>query len=85
MRRLYATRVDTRIDGLIELCTINKFFFDPHVFRCIPDPTSEYHLIFLTTTSALRYDDFVYSIKREYSMFIDKIEFDYFNLNKIEE
>lgn len=85
MRRLYATRVDTRVDGLVELGAIINFFFDPSAYRCIPDPASEYHLIFLTTTSPLRYDDFAYLIKREYSMFIDKIEFDYFNLNKIEE
>ena len=85
MRRLFATRVDTRADGLVELGAIINFFFDPYVFRCIPDPASEYHLIFLTTTSARCYDDFVYLLKREYSIFIDKIEFDYFNLNKIEE
>ena len=85
MRRLFATRVDTRMDGFVGLGYVNKFFFDPYVFRCIPDPASDYHLIFLTTTSARCYDDFVYLIKREYSTFIDKIEFDYFNLNKIEE
>lgn len=73
------------MDGFVELGAINNFFFDPHDHRCIPDPTSEYHLIFLTTTSALRYDDFEFLIKRDYSIFIDKIEFDYFNLNKIEE
>lgn len=85
MKRLYATRVDTRMDGLVELGVIHKFFFAPHVFHCVPDPTSEYHLIFLTTASALRYDDFEFLVKRDYSMFLDKIEFDYFNLNRIEE
>lgn len=73
------------MDGLIELGAIINFFFDPSAYRCIPDPSSEYHLIFLTTTSALRYADFEFLVKRDYSIFLDKIEFDYFNLNKIEE
>lgn len=85
MRWLYATRIDTRIDGFIELGTIHKFFFDPNAHRCILDPTSEYHLIFLTTTSAQRYAEFEVGIKRDYSIFIDKIEFDYFNQNRIED
>lgn len=85
MRQLYATRVDTRMDGLVEFGVIHKFFFAPHAFRCIPDPASEHHLIFLTTASPLRYDDFEFLVKRDYSIFLDKIEFDYFNLNKIEE
>ena len=85
LERLYATRVDTRMDGFIELGTVHKFFFDPNVHCCIPDPTSEYHLIFLTSTSAQRYAEFEAGVKNDYSIFIDKIEFDYFNLNKIEE
>ena len=85
MRRLYATRVDTRIDGFVVFNNIHKFFFDPNAHRCILDPTSKYHLIFLTSTSAQRYAEFEAGIKNEYSIFIDKIEFDYFNPNKIEE
>lgn len=73
------------MDGFVEFGAVHKFFFDPYVFRCIPDPASEYHLLFLATTSARCYDDFVYLMKTECSMFIDKIEFDYFNPNKIEE
>ena len=73
------------MDGFAELAFIHEFFFYPYTHRCIPDPTSEYHLIFLTTTSALRYADFEFLVKKDYSIFINKIEFDYFNLNKIEE
>ena len=85
LERLYATRVDTRMDGFVEFNTVHKFFFDPNTHRCILDPASEYHLIFLTTTSALRYANFEFLVKRDYSIFIDKIEFDYFNLNKVAE
>lgn len=85
LERLYATRVDTRVDGLVELGAIINFFFDPSDYRCISDPTSEYHLIFLTTTSALRYAEFEFLVKRDYSIFLDKIEFDYFNQNRIGE
>ena len=73
------------MDGFVELAVINEFFFYPRNYRCIPDPTSEYHLIFLTSTSAQRYAEFEAGIKNEYSIFIDKIEFDYFNLNRIED
>ena len=73
------------MDGFVELNFIHEFFFYPYTHRCIPDPASEYHIIFLITTSAQRYDNFEFSIKRDYSIFLDKIEFDYFNPNKIEE
>lgn len=73
------------MDRFVELAVINEFFFYPRNHRCVPDSTSEYHLIFLTSTSAQRYAEFEAGIKNEYSIFIDKIEFDYFNQNRIED
>ena len=73
------------MDRFVELAFIHEFFFYPRAHRCVPDPASEYHLIYLVTTSARRYDNFESLVKWYDSIFLDKIEFDYFNLNKIEE
>ena len=73
------------MDGFVGLAHTHKFFLDPYNHRCIKDPTSEYHVILLTTVTAQEYERFESGIKNDYSIFIDKIEFDYFNLNKIEE
>ena len=73
------------MDGFVELGRVHKFLIDPNAHRCVPDPTSEYHLIFLTTTSAWIYASFESLVKIWYPLFLDKIEFDYFNPNKIEE
>ena len=81
MRRLYATRVDTRIPCPFVYIRLNMtaLFGDP--VWCIKDVTDDHAIIFLVTATASGYDVF----KRGYSDMANWIEFDYFNFNKIEE
>ena len=81
MRRLYATRVDTRMPySFVGLRFDMGVIFGNPVW-CIKDFTDDHAIIFLVTTTASGYDAF----KRGYSDMANWIEFDYFNLNKIEE
>ena len=85
MRRLFATRVDI---GLV-WPNLTKFeFAHRKLFETdysIADPNSDFHIILLATASATRYALFESMIKNAPFYNPALIEFDYFNLNKIEE
>lgn len=81
MRRLFATRVDTRmpVSFVAMRLDMNDLFVNP--VECIKDFTDDYSIIFLVTCTASGYNVF----RNYYKGMSDWIEFDYFNLNKIEE
>lgn len=81
MKRLYATRVDTRKPySFVAMAFDMALRFRKSVW-CIADVTNDYAIIFLTTCTASDYDAF----KRRYLHMTDWIEFDYFNQNRIED
>lgn len=80
---MYATRWDTRGDlSFSAFRTLLYCFILDEDVRVITDPTSDYHLIFLTTCTDQTYE----MIKFEYHGLINEhqIEWDYFNFNEIE-
>lgn len=80
MRRLYATRVDTRMPySFVELAFKMKRIFDKPV-NCVKD-TDNYSLIFLVSSTATEYCLF----ERFYDYLSEWVDFDYFNFNEIEE
>lgn len=80
MRRLYATRVDTRIPCPFVYIRLDmKALFGDPVW-CIKDVTDDYAVIFLVIGTASDYNVFKNYCCEGMS---DWIEFDYFNPNKI--
>ena len=87
MRRLYATRVSIDLvwPNLTKLGFAHTRVFGPETSSDIADSNSDFHVIFLATATATRYALFESMIKNAPFFDPDLIEFDYFNLNKIEE
>lgn len=83
MRRLYATRVDTRDPScwLVGFRLQMKLMLGDPIWA-VEDPTDHNKIIFTTFCSATSYEEFR-RFKKPYAS--DWVDFDYFNLNKIEE
>lgn len=80
LKRLYATKVGTRAPiSAVLINRLMKSVFDRPV-KCIVDATDD-NLIFFVICDASKYENFKKLCAKDHEW----IEFDYFNLNKIEE
>lgn len=79
MRRLYATKIDLRTIPYGTQLDMRPTANDP--IWWVKDFTEDYIIYYFAICAASSYSEF----KRRYKDMSDWLEFDYFNLNKIED
>ena len=83
MRRLYATRWDTRNKAsYVQFRRDIADYVDQRDVRVIRDVANDHHIIILTTCTALQYACMKFFYQDDPLI---EIEWDYFNFNEIEE